>query len=101
MAHDEHTRVTVAALALYPVKGCRAIAVDSADIRATGFAYHGVRDREWMLIDSSGRFMTQREVPQLALIAVSVEHDSLVLARDGHSSCRIPLHGGSSEVRDV
>ncbi|HKU15072.1 MAG TPA: MOSC N-terminal beta barrel domain-containing protein [Steroidobacteraceae bacterium] len=65
--------IRITALNIYPVKGCRGIALDSARIAATGFEH----DREWLIVRPDGRFMTQREEPRLALIETAVlESDS-------------------------
>ena len=56
----------VGALSLYPLKGAAGIALERAEVRATGLAHHGVADREWMAVDRDGVFVTQREVPRLA-----------------------------------
>jgi uncharacterized protein YcbX len=60
--------IRITALNIYPVKGCRGIAVDSARVAATGFEH----DREWLITRPDGRFMTQREEPRLALIETSL-----------------------------
>lgn len=60
--------IRITALNIYPVKGCRGIAVDSARVAATGFEH----DREWLITRADGRFMTQRENPRLALIETAL-----------------------------
>lgn len=77
------TAVAISALALHPVKSCRALAVEQATAWTTGLAVDSVRDREWMVVDASGRFVTQREHPRMALIEP-------VLAGDGAVELRIP-----------
>jgi uncharacterized protein YcbX len=64
----------VESLHYYPVKGMRGCALTSAEVTAAGFA----NDRRWMLVDSTGRFISQREEPRLALISVAVEGRDLV-----------------------
>ena len=59
--------ITVSALTIYPIKGCRGIAVTTATITDIGLA----DDRRFMVVDSNGRFLSQREQPRMALIAVS------------------------------
>lgn len=66
--------VKVAGLFSYPVKSCRAVAHARAQIAITGLP----QDRTWMLVDprrSPGQFITQRECPALATIAVDVRAD--------------------------
>ena len=62
----------VAALNVYPVKGCRGIALERARLLPTGFEH----DREWLIVTAEGRFLTQREVPHLALIETSLSPTS-------------------------
>jgi len=52
----------VTELHLYPFKSARGIALPEAKIEARGFA----GDRRMMLVDPSGHFITQRELPDLA-----------------------------------
>ncbi len=65
----------ITALNIYPVKSCRGIALEQAQITTTGFAF----DREWMVVGDNYRFLTQREEPRLALIAPSLDQHHLRL----------------------
>jgi uncharacterized protein YcbX len=76
----------VGALALYPLKGAGGIALDTAEVRTTGLASDGVVDREWMAVDGSGEFVTQREHPRLALVATSIDGGRPVLSAAGRGS---------------
>ena len=88
-------RATLAALNIYPVKGCRGIAMPRARVAPRGLlAVTGpalVGDREFMIVDTADRFVTQRDVPRLALIATRLESDALVLSARGAASLVIPL----------
>ncbi|MQA08354.1 MAG: MOSC domain-containing protein [Pseudonocardiaceae bacterium] len=55
---------TVAALRYYPVKGCRGVEVPRSQVLPTGLA----NDRLFMLVDSEGRFLSQRRVRSMAVI---------------------------------
>ena len=55
---------TLSELHYYPIKSCRGIAVDSAMVTRRGLEF----DRSLMLIDQHGNFLTQRELPRMALI---------------------------------
>jgi len=68
----------VSGLAVYPVKSCRGIELEEAMVGATGFDL----DRQWMVVDADGRFLSQREAPELAQIEVAVG--------DGRLSLRAP-----------
>jgi uncharacterized protein YcbX len=91
----------IQSLHVYPVKGCRGIAVASADLAVTGLATGGVGDREFMVVDRDGRFVTQRELPRLALVDVATVGDALRLSAPGSPALTIPLHAASGAARDV
>jgi len=55
----------IAALYCYPLKSARGRALDAALLCGTGFEH----DRQWMLITPQGRFLSQRELPRLALLS--------------------------------
>ena len=45
------TEARIASLHVYPIKGCRGVDIDAADVVATGLAARGAGDREWMIVD--------------------------------------------------
>ncbi len=61
----------VSALNLYPLKGAAGIPVPRGIIGPTGLQ----GDRRWMLVDSSGSFLSQRRHPAMALLHPSLETD--------------------------
>ena len=63
----------VSELYIYPIKSLAGISVKEAMVTKTGFEH----DRRWMLVDESNIFITQREVPQMALMKVKIEGDGL------------------------
>jgi uncharacterized protein YcbX len=65
--------LSVSELWIYPIKSLGGIQVSQASISDRGLLY----DRRWMLVDESGRFLSQREFPNLALLQVSLQADSL------------------------
>ncbi|MGA9045101.1 MOSC N-terminal beta barrel domain-containing protein, partial [Sulfuricurvum sp.] len=72
-------RATIAGLSIYPVKSCRGADIRQVHVLPTGLAHDGIRDREWMVVDPRGRFVTQREVPDLALVRALVRDARLEL----------------------
>ena len=54
----------IAALWVFPIKSCAGISVQQAALTPTGLAH----DRAWMVVDSEGEMVTQRELPRMALI---------------------------------
>ncbi|HEU4464249.1 MAG TPA: MOSC domain-containing protein, partial [Gemmatimonadota bacterium] len=75
----------VADLFVYPIKSCGGIAVESAEVDAFGFR----NDRRWMVVDETGRFLTQRTVPLLATIRVGVSDGGLSLRAEGWGSIAV------------
>jgi hypothetical protein len=67
-------------ISIYPIKGTRAIALQEAEVRTRGL----VSDRRWLVVDESGRFITQRTHPRIGLVSSTVRDngDLLVTAPD-------------------
>lgn len=78
--------VRIARLFIYPIKSCAGVEVDRAELTAMGMA----QDRRWMIVDSAGRFRTQRETPRLAIIRPAIEQDGLRLRAPGYGECLVP-----------
>ena len=79
--------IEVSALNIYPIKSCRGIALEAATIGPRGFLH----DREWMVVTPEGRFLTQREIPHLALVQPMLRDDgALVVQATGVASLVIP-----------
>ena len=80
--------VQITGLNIYPVKSCRGIALKQARLTATGFEH----DREWLVITPEGRFLTQRERPQLAQVETAIADDRLVLRKPNGADLSLPLN---------
>ncbi len=63
-------------LFIYPIKSCRGIEKQQAQVTPKGFAW----DREFMWVDSQGKFISQREYPELTQIQVQITEDVISLA---------------------
>lgn len=74
-------KVSITQLFIYPVKSLAGIAVERWPASATGFKH----DREFMLVDERGRFITQRQEPRMALIHTSLDQsgNTLTLSCEG------------------
>jgi uncharacterized protein YcbX len=79
---------TIASLHVYPVKSCRGIAVDTSPVGERGLAF----DREWMIVDGDGRFVTQRDLPRLALVEPSLTASALELEAPHAPRLTVPLN---------
>lgn len=78
-------------LRLYPVKGCRGIEVASATIAETGLEVSGIGDREWVVVDGAGEFLSQREMPTMARIETRLTADSLRIKAPGMLQLDVPF----------
>jgi uncharacterized protein YcbX len=74
-------------LRVYPIKSCGGIAVDEWEVDERGLRH----DRRWMLVDETGCFISQRELPRMALIKVRIESDGLVADAPGMPSLQVPF----------
>lgn len=68
----------VTELNIFPLKSARGITVPSARIEAMGLA----GDRRMMIVDPTGQFITQRELPALARLTVTPTESSVGLTLD-------------------
>ena len=69
----------ITSLVIYPLKSAKGIQVKSVLLNERGFAF----DRQWMVVDERGNFLSQRRAPRLALVRVELpasEDDALVLS---------------------
>ena len=71
--------VRVESIHVYPVKSCAGTSPRQAMLVETGFDL----DREWMVVDPSGGFVTQRELPRMALVQTALKSDELILRAPG------------------
>ena len=80
-------------LFVYPFKSARGIAKEDVRVGATGFEW----DRNWMAVESTGKFLSQRTHPQLAQLVTEILGDTLVLRAPGQPPFRVPLQGGDPQ----
>jgi uncharacterized protein YcbX len=76
----------VSGLFVYPVKSLRGFAVSAAQLDILGF----VGDRRFLVVDPSGRQLTQRVLPKMARVATALSADALTLTTDESGSISIP-----------
>lgn len=78
-------------LYIYPVKSMAGIALESSEIDNMGLKY----DRRWMLVDTSGNFVTQRTHPHMVLIQPSIRDGRLLLTSSSGDSHQVPDPGAA------
>jgi uncharacterized protein len=64
---------TVSDIYIYPIKSLGGFSVTEAKVTATGFQH----DRRWMLVDKDGTFITQRQIPVMALLQTTIKTEGL------------------------
>lgn len=74
-------------LAIHPVKSAAGIACERVRLGPQGLEH----DREWMIVDATGRFVTQREEARLALLTVAIEDGRLHLSNAEGRGPSLPL----------
>jgi uncharacterized protein YcbX len=80
---------------VYPVKSLGGISLQEAEVTDRGLEL----DRRWLLVDENGRFLSQREYPELALFKPEVVGDILKIThRRLLESIDIPLRPVFSNV---
>ncbi len=84
----------VTSLAIYPIKGCQGSSLIFSGVEARGLE----EDRRWMIVDASGRFITQREDPRLAQIKAETIGDGLVINLPGSAPAKITRPDGSKRA---
>jgi uncharacterized protein YcbX len=91
--------IVVSALYIYPVKSLRGVGVDAAVIEKGRLA----GDREYLVLDRSGRFMDQRHYPQMARVEATITKYGLRLRAAGFADLdvRLPVDGADRRVLHV
>ncbi len=91
----------IESLWIYPIKSCQGISLSQLSIDEQGPRY----DRQWMLVDERGRFISQRELPQLAQVKTEIDdHKNILHVALPRGNFEIPLpalSGSSSESDEI
>ena len=91
--HD--VEVSVHSLHIYPIKSCGGITLSERLLIETGLEL----DRAWMVVDTHNEFVTQRQLPRMALIQPTLKLDDLVLRAPGMLALHLSLDGVEAPVR--
>lgn len=76
----------VAGLFIYPVKSLRGCTVPEIALDERGFA----GDRRFMVVDETGKFLTQRSHPQMACVDTRLAEGTLTLSAEGLGGVTVP-----------
>lgn len=85
----------IASLHVYPIKSCAGATVDDNLLIETGLEF----DRAWMLVDDQGVFVTQRELPRMALVRPTMKYSEMVLRAPGMLPLAIAFDRAESPAR--
>ena len=90
---------TLSEIWIYPIKSLGGIPLIEAKAEPRGLQY----DRRWMLVDDTGRFVSQREIPRMALLGTAVEPPYLsVFWRNNPSEkIQIPLEAPVGDLEKL
>lgn len=86
---------TIARLFVYPVKSCAGVELPEALLTETGLEF----DRAWMVVDAQGEFVTQRQLPRMALIRPQMKHTEAVLRAPGMLALHLAFDRVEKPVR--
>lgn len=87
--------IVIASLTLYPVKSCASVPVARFRCGALGPEF----DREWMVVGDGGVFLTQRELPRMALVQPHLERGTLRFTAPGMTEIFVPFTREGREVQ--
>ncbi len=65
----------ISGLFIYPIKSLGGISLNKAQVTSRGLEH----DRRWMLVDEHNRFLSQREIPEMALLYVELTANGLLV----------------------
>jgi uncharacterized protein YcbX len=85
----------IAQLLVYPLKSCAGVAVKEAYLTETGLDL----DRAWMVVDADNVFLTQRELPRMALIQPQIRTDDIVLRAPGMLALHLAIDKVETAVK--
>ncbi len=92
------TELVLSEIWIYPIKSLAGIRLQKANVKQKGLEH----DRRFMLVDESGRFLTQREHPGMALFNMSIASDQLTIeSRTSRKNLTIDLEPNRGEALPV
>jgi uncharacterized protein YcbX len=86
---------TIARLFIYPVKSCAGVELPEMLLTETGLEF----DRAWMVVDAQGEFVTQRQLPRMALVRPQMKHMEVVLRAPGMLALHLAFDRVEKPVR--
>jgi uncharacterized protein YcbX len=87
MMLNSGSNLHLAGLYIHPIKSCASIAVTRARVMPEGLEH----DRRWMLVDSDGRMVSQRDLPAMVLLRPRIDVDAIVVSSGDRPELRLPF----------
>jgi len=95
MSQAADVTARLARLFVYPVKSCAGVELREALLTETGLDL----DRAWMVVDERGAFVTQRELPRMALVKPQLKLHEVVLRAPGMLALHLAIDTVEEPVR--
>ncbi len=89
------TAIHLTALNVYPIKSCGGVGLNESLLIETGLEC----DRLWMVVDAQGVFVTQRELPRMALIQPALKYTEAILRAPGMLALHLMMEAAEQPVR--
>ena len=94
-ANEAPAELLLSSLHVHPIKSCAGIAVDEALLVETGLEF----DRAWMVVDEHGGFVSQRELPRMALVKPKLRANDVELRAPGMLALHLSLDTAEAACR--
>ena len=89
--------VKISQLYIYPLKSAQGISLTEMPIVSTGPQH----DREWMLVNERGQFISQRTHPQMSQLSTQLTEEHLVVSATDTSQLQIPKKRTTSQTLEL
>ena len=91
---SDAVRHRVRALYRYLIKSCRGTPLDEAIVDARGI----MADRRWMVVDAAGNFLSQRDLPRMALVTPRLGDEVMEVTAPDMEPIVVALGSSGAEV---
>jgi uncharacterized protein YcbX len=92
---DAPLPLSIEQLWVYPIKSCAGVRLAKAELLPTGLQW----DRTWMVVDQRGEFVSQRELPRMALVRPRFRMGQLELQAPGMLSLYLDLDAAEAPCK--
>lgn len=90
------SKAKILELNVYPIKSCQGVSLKKMDFLQAGPAL----DRQWMVVDENGKFLTQRQIGVLAQVETMLTDKELIVKIE-RSQFHLPIEENLDSCREV